>query len=379
MSEGLPMSFRPMDGGSKAPGIGVEASVKVPEVKVSGALGADISAAGGLPDLAQATQGIAGNALAGVVPGATPGIISSGAGPNLGQAVGTLTGAALGNIGGAAGGTLGTIATGIAGGQLPDVRGIAGGIAGGAIGNAVTGFAGGAIGGAVGDIAGNALGGVSNLGTAIEGIAAGAIGGAVGGIVDKAVTGAVGKVAGEFVGNIAGDLAGGLAGAISGGAIQATLDGLLGGSSAKLEAAAELPVFADIAVTAADPKKLIKSAAAKAEGALGRIVKDGARKLADKNFEVSIGSGDKLDVRQFSIHERLSSLFQVNLVVVSDNSSIEFDDVVGQPAKFSMSAGMHDKFWSGVCNHFEQVRHEPGGLSTYSFTGSHVDDMQGDR
>lgn len=365
------MSFKPMDGGPKVPGVAVEASVKVPDVKVSGALGGVIgetsSGAPVLPDLGHVAGGITGQTPLSPMAGATPGIIG-GSVPNLGEAAGSLAGGALGNIGGAGGGSIGTLTTGIAGGQLPDVRGIAGGIAGGAIGNAVAGFAGGTLGGGVGDIAGGAIGGAPNLGGAIGGIASGAIGGAVGGIVDKAVTGAVGKIAGDFVGNLTGDLAGGLAGAISGGAIGAALSGALDGPKAKLEAITELPEFPDIAVTAADPKKLIKSAVAKAEGALGRVVKNGARKLADKNFAVKIASGDKLDVRQFSIHERLSSLFQVNLVAVSDNPSIEFDDVVGQPAKFSMSAGMHDKFWSGVCNHFEQVRHEPGGLSTYQFS-----------
>lgn len=318
-----------------------------------------------------AVTGIAGGTLGGALGGVTPGIVG-GQLPDVQGIAGGIAGGAIGSAvtgtaGGTLGGTLGGVTPGIIGGQLPDIQGIAGGIAGGAIGSAITGIAGGTLGGAVGDIAGSAIGGVSNLGAKIEGIAAGAVGGAVGGLVDKAVTGAVTKVAGEFVGNLAGDLAGGLAGAVAGGAIQATLDGLLDGAKGK-EALAELPEFPDIAVTALDPKKLMKGAVAKADGALGRVVAAGTRKLGNKNFEVKIGSGDKVEVRQFSIHERLSSLFQVNLVVVSENPSIEFDDVVGQPAKFSMSAGMHDKFWSGVCNHFEQVRHEPDGLSTYQFS-----------
>ncbi len=323
------------------------------EVSLHGDTSLEVSAGGSIGGV---TTGIVGARLPD-----TKGIAGGIGGGAIGSAV---TGIAGGTLGGALGG----VTPGIVGGQLPDVQGIAGGIAGGAIGSAVTGIAGGTLGGAVGDIAGSTIGGASNLGAKIEGIAAGAVGGAVGGLVDKAVTGAVTKVAGEFVGNLAGDLAGGLAGAIAGGAIQATLDGLLDGAKGKIEALAELPEFPDIAVTALDPKKLMTSAVAKADGALGRVVAAGTRKLGNKNFEVTIGSGDKVEVRQFSIHERLCSLFQVNLVVVSDNPSIEFDDVVGQPAKFSMSAGMHDKFWSGVCNHFEQVRHEPDGLSTYQFS-----------
>lgn len=100
----------------------------------------------------------------------------------------------------------------------------------------------------------------------------------------------------------------------------------------------------------------------------GGAVSTMGRKLGGKNLEVKLGSGDALDVRQFSVQERMSTLFEVNLVAVSDNPSIDFDAVVGQPATFSISAGTHDKFWVGVCNHFEQVRAEPSGLSTYQFS-----------
>ncbi|HRI70098.1 MAG TPA: type VI secretion system tip protein TssI/VgrG, partial [Polyangium sp.] len=87
-----------------------------------------------------------------------------------------------------------------------------------------------------------------------------------------------------------------------------------------------------------------------------------------KNIDVALESGEKLDVRSFAVEERLSSLFQVNLVAHSENASIDFDAVVGQPARFSIATGKHDRFWSGVCNHFEQVRVEPTGLSTYEFS-----------
>lgn len=137
----------------------------------------------------------------------------------------------------------------------------------------------------------------------------------------------------------------------------------------KLGAIADLPVFEEIAVTGLDPKKAMKNAVsglvAKAGGAVGGFAGSVARKLGAKNFAVTIGSGDKLDLRRFSIRERLSSLFHVDLVVGSNNPSIEFDAVVGQAAKLEMSTGVHDRYWMGICNHIEQVRHEPGGLSTY--------------
>jgi type VI secretion system secreted protein VgrG len=153
-----------------------------------------------------------------------------------------------------------------------------------------------------------------------------------------------------------------------------TLGGAAGGAAGAVArgSAPEVPVFEEIAVTSFNPEKAMQGAIAKAKGkiggAVGRVLDAVAGSVLGKNLAVEVGSGDALDVRQFSIRERLSSLFQVNLVVVSENPSIEFDDVVGQTAKFSMAAGIHDRFWSGVCNHFEQVRVEPSGLSTYQLS-----------
>ncbi len=151
-------------------------------------------------------------------------------------------------------------------------------------------------------------------------------------------------------------------------ALQNEADKAVGMAAAKLEAATDLPFFEEIAVTAANPKNLVNGVMAKAGGAIKGIVGAIARKLGGKNFEVTVGSGDKLEVRHFNVQERLSGLFQVHLVAVSDNPSINFDDVVGQAAKFDMSAGQHDKFWSGICNHFEQVGVETTGVSTYQLT-----------
>ncbi|MBK9259431.1 MAG: type VI secretion system tip protein VgrG [Polyangiaceae bacterium] len=179
------------------------------------------------------------------------------------------------------------------------------------------------------------------------------VGEKLGKIVEKNVKGG-GEILGAVTDKVASEL------------IEWGADALLNGKKKNVEEAVaeQLPEFTDIAVTST-PKRVDP---AKPDAGVAKFVGDALRKLGDKNFKVTIGSGDTLDVRQFSIHERLSSLFQVNLVAVSDNPSIEFDEVVGQPAQFSMSAGMHDKFWSGICNHFEQVRHEPGGMSTYQFS-----------
>ncbi|HVJ90927.1 MAG TPA: type VI secretion system tip protein TssI/VgrG [Labilithrix sp.] len=177
---------------------------------------------------------------------------------------------------------------------------------------------------------------------------------AVAGAVEKAIGGAAGKVTGVLAGGVA--------------AVAVDLVGQAKKGAPRANLVEEMPVFEDIAITSSSPVNAMQGATARAKATVAGGLAGIARKLGEKNMGAEIGSGDKLDVRQFSVHDRLASLFQVNLVVVSDNPSIEFDDVVGQPAKFSIAAGMHDRFWSGVCNHFEQVRVEPSGLSTYQLS-----------
>ncbi len=128
----------------------------------------------------------------------------------------------------------------------------------------------------------------------------------------------------------------------------------------------DLPIFEEIAVTSFTGGKT-PGALSGTGGILGKV----AGAIADflgKNLELDVASNDGLDVRNFAVQERLSSLFQVNLVAVSDNPSIDFDAVVGQPARFTLHAGTHDRLWTGLCNHFEQVRVEPSGLSTYQLS-----------
>jgi type VI secretion system secreted protein VgrG len=123
----------------------------------------------------------------------------------------------------------------------------------------------------------------------------------------------------------------------------------------------ELPIFEEVAVTS--------FAGAKAPvGIFGQVAGAIAGLHLGKNLQLHVASDDALDVRNFAVQERLSSLFQVSLIAVSDNPSIDFDAVVGQPARFALHAGLHERFWSGLCNHFEQVRVEPSGLSTYQIS-----------
>ena len=85
--------------------------------------------------------------------------------------------------------------------------------------------------------------------------------------------------------------------------------------------------------------------------------------LGEASLEVA--SGDALEVRQISVHERMSTLFVVSLVVVCDNANVDFEAVVGQKARFTLRAGRQEKSWSGVCNHLQLIAVEESGLSTY--------------
>ncbi|MFO0588705.1 MAG: type VI secretion system tip protein TssI/VgrG [Polyangiaceae bacterium] len=87
------------------------------------------------------------------------------------------------------------------------------------------------------------------------------------------------------------------------------------------------------------------------------------------NQSVTIASKDVLDVRQYHVHEALSSLFEVTITGVSDNPDIHFDSVVGKEASFTLHGpmkGVHlSRTWTGIAAELQQTRVEPSGLSTY--------------
>ena len=91
--------------------------------------------------------------------------------------------------------------------------------------------------------------------------------------------------------------------------------------------------------------------------------------MAQQNLVVSIASGDTLDVRQFSVVERMSSLFEITLLVVAENPDIDFEHVIGQAASFTMGGGFEDapssRTWTGLCSEMQQVAVEETGVSTY--------------
>ena len=91
--------------------------------------------------------------------------------------------------------------------------------------------------------------------------------------------------------------------------------------------------------------------------------------MAASNLSVELASGDSFDVREFTVNERMSQLFEVRLVALTDNPNVDFESVVGQKARFVMHHGSglvgSQRSWTGICNELEQLAVEDTGLSSY--------------
>lgn len=85
--------------------------------------------------------------------------------------------------------------------------------------------------------------------------------------------------------------------------------------------------------------------------------------MAEERLLAHIDTGDGLDVVRFSIFEAMGRPFEVTLFARSPNNHIELDKVVNQPASFTINNGLANakegkRSWTGMCNHFEQLRPE---------------------
>ncbi|TKC97963.1 type VI secretion system Vgr family protein, partial [Polyangium fumosum] len=78
-----------------------------------------------------------------------------------------------------------------------------------------------------------------------------------------------------------------------------------------------------------------------------------------------LASGISVDVRRFSIVEGLSALFRVTLEAFSTDAALDFEEVVGQTARFTIQRGSEARSWTGVCRAARLLRVEEDGLSTY--------------
>ena len=98
---------------------------------------------------------------------------------------------------------------------------------------------------------------------------------------------------------------------------------------------------------------------------------NGPTSMLNDRLEVTLASGDTLDIRHFNVAERMSNLFEISLVAVSENADIDFEAAVGQPMSFRLRLGSlphQERLWTGICNQLQQVGVEDHGLSTYQLT-----------
>lgn len=87
--------------------------------------------------------------------------------------------------------------------------------------------------------------------------------------------------------------------------------------------------------------------------------------LPPNEARVTVASGDPLDVRHFSVEERMSELFRIEVLAVSTNLDVDLDEVVGQAASFSLGNVLGLERWTGICLELAQVRVDDQGLATY--------------
>ncbi|UQA62229.1 type VI secretion system tip protein TssI/VgrG [Polyangium aurulentum] len=84
-----------------------------------------------------------------------------------------------------------------------------------------------------------------------------------------------------------------------------------------------------------------------------------------KNAQLSLESGDNLEVRTFVVNESVSASFQIDVIAMGADD-IDIKKITGRPASFGISARGGKRVWSGVCAEISQISVEPDGLSTYA-------------
>lgn len=93
-----------------------------------------------------------------------------------------------------------------------------------------------------------------------------------------------------------------------------------------------------------------------------------------RTLELIFENGDSsLSVRSFRVRERMSELFQIDIVARTADADVDFEALIGGTVQFSFVDGLltssrGGRSWKALCIRCEQVRAEPDGLSTYELT-----------
>lgn len=91
-------------------------------------------------------------------------------------------------------------------------------------------------------------------------------------------------------------------------------------------------------------------------------------------LSIEIDSDEHFDVREFTLEDAISSPFQVDVVAMSDNPAVDFEELVGRDASFhiELNTGLHPdqgpRSWTGLVSEIHQIGAEDEGLSAYSIT-----------
>jgi type VI secretion system VgrG family protein len=85
-----------------------------------------------------------------------------------------------------------------------------------------------------------------------------------------------------------------------------------------------------------------------------------------RNVELSLESGDPLDVRHYNVLESLSAAFRIDVVARPTDDSIDLRKIAGRGATFKIHTGHGVRTWTGVVADIAQTEVETEGLSTYS-------------
>ena len=86
------------------------------------------------------------------------------------------------------------------------------------------------------------------------------------------------------------------------------------------------------------------------------------------NVEIITAAKDPLDVREYEVHQAMNTLFTVTVTAMSPNPDIDFEEVIGKEASFTLhgrGAEGGARTWRGICTEFHQVRVDDKGLATY--------------
>lgn len=83
------------------------------------------------------------------------------------------------------------------------------------------------------------------------------------------------------------------------------------------------------------------------------------------NLTLTLSAPEVFDVREFRVHERISGLFEVEVVAMCASPDVDFNLVLGAPAQFTIWSDFHFRLWDGICQTIRLVEVEPTGLSTY--------------